>query len=139
MYVVPTGTPAGVTVKIAPLHIVAVCAITEGLGLTVTLREANKGPVQPSAVAVITAVPLKAEFQSITPVFTSIIPALAGNTVYAIPVLLAAVALYVSLAASWQTEIAPDVNTGVSTFEFTTIVMDDRLLSQKEEGSYKDT
>ena len=37
VYNVPTGTPAGVTVKAAPLHIVATCAPTAGVGLTVTV------------------------------------------------------------------------------------------------------
>ena len=38
MYIsVPTGTPAGVTVNAAPLHIVATCAPTAGVGLTVTV------------------------------------------------------------------------------------------------------
>ena len=45
-----------------------------------------------------------------TPVVAFIVPAAAGDTEYAIDVLLVAVATYVSSGASWQISIAPDVN-----------------------------
>ena len=64
-------------------------------------------PQSPVAVAVIVAAPLKAAFQFITPVPALITPAPAGSTEYAIEVLLAAVAKYVSSVASWHIVVAP--------------------------------
>ena len=78
-------------------------------GLTVTILLELVVPQSPVEVAVIVATPLKAASQFITPVTGSITPAPAGNTEYAIDVLLAAVAVYVSLAASWHTVTAPAV------------------------------
>jgi hypothetical protein len=59
------------------------------------------------------AAPLKAASQFITPVAGLMTPDPAGKTVYVIDVLFAAVAVYVSSAASWHTVTAPAVKTGV--------------------------
>ena len=37
LYVVPAGTPEGITEKSDPLQIAAVCAVTFGFGFTVTV------------------------------------------------------------------------------------------------------
>jgi hypothetical protein len=79
------------------------------VGLTVTFLVALVKPHGPVAVAVIVAAPEKAAFQFITPVTAFITPAAAGATEYAIEVLPAAVAVYVSSGASWQTVNAPAV------------------------------
>ena len=93
-------------------------------GLTVTVLVALVVPQSPVAVAVIVAEPLKAASQFITPVTGSMTPAAAGNTEYAIPVLLAAVAVYVSFAASWHTVRAPAVKVAgpVDGFTVTTLL-----------------
>ena len=57
-------------------------------------------PQRPVEVAVIVAGPLKAASQFIIPLTGSIVPAITGSTEYDIDVLFAAVAVYVSLAAS---------------------------------------
>ena len=62
-------------------------------GFTVTIVSLLVVPHKPVEVAVIVAVPLNAAFQFITPVFEFITPAATGNTVYAIEVLFAAVAV----------------------------------------------
>jgi hypothetical protein len=51
VYVIPTGTPAGVVVKAAPLQIVAVCAATTGIGFTVTVT-VKVAPGHPFALGV---------------------------------------------------------------------------------------
>lgn len=78
-------------------------------GFTVTVLVAVVVPQSPTAVAVIVAVPLKAAFQSMTPVVAFITPAVAGDTLYDILVLLAAVAAKVSSVASWHIVVAPRV------------------------------
>jgi hypothetical protein len=67
-------------------------------------------PHNPVDVAVIVAVPKNIASQSMTPVVPFIDPAVAGDTVYTIEVLLAAVAVYVVFAASWHTVTGPSVN-----------------------------
>jgi hypothetical protein len=67
--------------------------LTGMLGLTVTVRSAVLGPLQPAALAVIVAVPLKVDDQFITPVAEFIVPAAAGALEYVIPVELEAVAV----------------------------------------------
>jgi hypothetical protein len=83
-------------------------------GLTVTSLSVEVTPHNPVAVAVMVAVPKKAASQFITPVAMLIEPAVAGRTEYTKPVLLRAVAIYVSFGASWQTVVAPARNVGVA-------------------------
>jgi hypothetical protein len=78
-------------------------------GFTVTILVALVVPQRPVAVAVIVAAPKNDASQFITPVEALILPAPAGDTLYDIPVLLSAVAVYVSSAASWHTVSAPVV------------------------------
>jgi len=80
------------------------------VALIVTALLALVVPQRPVETAVIVAVPKNAASQSITPVTAFIVPAAAGSTEYATDVLLAAVAVYVSSRASWQSVIAPAVN-----------------------------
>ena len=79
-------------------------------GFIVTTLLALVVPQSPVAVAVIVAEPLKAASQFIIPVAAPITPAPAGKTLYVMEVLLAAVAVYVSSAASWHKVTAPAVN-----------------------------
>jgi hypothetical protein len=86
--------------------------------MTITLS-AVVVPHRPVEVAVIVAAPLNAASQFITPVAGFITPAVPGKTEYAMEELLAAVAVYVSSASSWQTVVAPAVKTVVPVDGFT--------------------
>jgi len=78
-------------------------------GFTVTTLSAVVVPQSPVDVALIVAVPLKAGLQFIKPLVEFIVPAVAGKTEYAIDVLFADVAVYVSSAASWHIVVDPAV------------------------------
>jgi hypothetical protein len=100
-------------------------------GLTVTSLSAEVTPQSPVAVAVMVAVPKKAASQFITPVAVLIEPAVAGRTVYTMPVLLRAVAIYVSFGASWQTVVAPARKAGVPVEGFTVTDLAADVLPQR--------
>ena len=83
--------------------------------------------LQPFAVAVIIKVPDHPAAKVTSPVeVLMLLPPeiLAASRLYVIPVLLVAVALYVTVATPWQrVELAPDAKTGVLTSGITIIVV----------------
>ena len=89
------------------------------VGVIVTVCVAVAGPLQPAALAVMMLVPLQPAAYVTVPVAVVMVfpPASeAASSEYVIPVVLVAVAEYVTVPAPWQrVDVAPRVKTGVPT------------------------